>query len=87
MIGMKDDLNSVGSIPITRAQKHRIMHLCNFWAAQPVESCDWMRVTPEMYESWFTKPVVTPSQPTPTPAPIVYDQFAKCYWLSLTSLT
>ena len=42
MICMKDDLNSVGSIPIMRAQKNQIMHLCNFWAAQPVEARDWM---------------------------------------------
>ena len=62
MICTKDDLNSVGSIPITRAQKNRIMHLRNFWVAQPVESRDWMRVTPEMYESWLANPVATPSR-------------------------
>ena len=64
MICTRDDLNSLGSIAITQAQKNCIMNLCNFCSDQPLEMRDWLTMSAEIYEAWLVNPMTAPMRPT-----------------------
>ena len=70
MVCTREDLNSLGSTVLSRAQKNRIMMLRQFWASQPVETRRWDAITQEMYEVWLESPI---PQMTPPPPP-------SCQW-------
>ena len=76
MICTMNDLNSLGFISNTWAQKNHTMKLHHFWADQPLKTRDWMTVTADIYEARLASPMATPMTKMTSPLLISCNQFA-----------